>query len=215
MHCIYFRCGVISLSLCLVNTLPLWWVDGCQFCFSANIQWLSEPCFLSCPILFSVNRFHIYVFDELFLNVSNKIQSFLSEILILSELFWNPPTLTDSHGCLSAADVKCLLLSSSCSLSFETSPQILRIHRHRLVVSSPSPSQSKHGISISRAVCLSRQKVNIPDSQSRINHAHCSAWLGRRKPFNWKTRKKYLMGENIEVNLGMWRSASFAVHFPS
>lgn len=139
--------------------------------FSANIHWLSECCWMSCLILFSVSCFYICLFDELFLDISQKhkaVYQTLFLILSFSEIH-QPYRFTLLCVCCRC---QMALISSACSLSFETSPPILSIHRNRLVVSLPSPYQLKYGISINRAICLSRQKVKIPDSQ--IQYKSCS-----------------------------------------
>lgn len=71
MHYIYFKDGVFSLSLGLVNTLPLWWADGCWFCFLCKYPMAFRLLLVSCPVLFSVSCSCTY-FGELILDTSKK-----------------------------------------------------------------------------------------------------------------------------------------------
>lgn len=133
MHYIYFKDGVFSLSLCLVNTLPLWWADGCWFCFLCKYPMAFRLLPMSCLVLFSISCSYIYL-GELILDTSKTKphKAFHQRLfLLLSSL--KSTSLIDSHCCVWAEDAGGSSSHLPSILSFEISPKMLSIYINRLV----------------------------------------------------------------------------------
>lgn len=97
MYCIYIGDRVICLSLCLVNTFPLWWVEGCQF--SCLCKYPVAFRVAKCLVLFSVSCLFIYLIFIFFL--SSFIYLLLNLSLILAKSFSSetisPPRFSETQ----------------------------------------------------------------------------------------------------------------------
>lgn len=212
MHCMHFRHGVFSLSLCLVSTLPLWWADGCEL-FPLQIP-SGFQIFPKClDLLYFQKVAFIFIFMNLSLMLANKqtkIEIFHWKLFLLS--------FSEIHQSyrftLLCVSWRCqMALHPIFLLSFEISIQILNIHMNRLVYFfSQNLYQLKHGIYINRPFRPLRQDVKIPDSHNPIEIMLIALFNLERKSLLFG-RKKSPMVEDIEKNVKMCISSFLCCSF--
>ena len=70
-----------SLCYCLINTLTLWWVDACLFCFLCKYPMAFWVLSVSCFVFGKLLLYLFINFHELILDISKKTQRFSSETL--------------------------------------------------------------------------------------------------------------------------------------